>query len=175
MRIKNTSVLYPVVVHNSMNQYFKILLIGIGMSICSFGLTFIFYSFVLTNLGDWTMSITQKYLIFNLNPIDNSLFQWFPVIIALVHISFRIKEIKIYFKTLLWTLCSLLTMFFIGVAIALLTWTNEGSESPLLPDYLKYQPNTYYWTIFLFLGILVSVLFLFLKQGNRLSQNKNNS
>ncbi len=53
-------------------------------------------------------------------------------------------------------------MIFLGLIIALLTWTNEGTENPLLPEYLKYQPFHYYWTVFIVLGLILSISYLYI-------------
>ena len=152
-----------------MNQNLKIISFGILLSSISFGLLLILYYYVFTKLGDLTLPLTKKYLVFNFTSIDQGLIRLFPLIIALIHVSFRDKETKAYFRNVLWIYLSIMTMIFLGFIIALLTWTNDEAENPLLPEFLKYQPFKYYWTLFIVFGLIVSISYFYKLKNKMIS------
>ena len=145
-----------------MKQNVRIIIYGVLLCILSYGLMLILDYFVFVKLGDLTLPLTHKYLVINLNSIDRNLIRSFPLLLAIIQISVRRSQTKIYFKTVLWTFVSIISMMFLGLIIALLTWKHENIENPLLPDFLKDQPFDYYWTIFIITGLLISIIISYL-------------
>lgn len=144
-----------------MNLKLKIFVIGILLCSISYGLMFLLDYFIFIKLGDWTLPLFKKYLVIHLTLTDMFLVRWFPLILAVSQILTNINATKIYFKTVLWSFVSVIGMLISGILIALLTWTNEKAESPLLPEFLKYQPFEYYWTIFIIGGLMISILIMY--------------
>lgn len=128
-------------------------------SILSIELMLIIINYLFANIGTWTMAISNKYLVINFTPIDKILITFFPVVPAFIHSIGESINITAFLKQALWLFISVILFFIAGLGIGLLTWTTTSSISPLLPNYLKYQPFTYYWTLFLIPSILIPVIF----------------
>ncbi len=150
----------------SLNQTLKTLLIITGMCVLSLIAAY-FVNLIFNHLGDWTMSMNQIFLVHNLSIVDLNLIRWFPLLIALILNLTDTWNTKTYFKIVLWTLSYLLIFLSVGIAIALFTWTNTQNPSPLLPQYLSYQPFSFYWTVFITLGITLPILFHILKRKHK--------
>lgn len=148
----------------------KYIMVIILTSILSIELMLILINYVFAHLGTWTMSLSNKYLVINLTPIDKALITFFPVVPAFIHSIGEGININAFLKQSLWLFLSVILFFASGIGIGLLTWTTTSSISPLLPNYLKYQPFTYYWTLFLIPSILIPIVFPFLSK----KQNKKN-
>ena len=120
-------------------------------------------------MGDWTMKMFKKYLVFNLTSIDRLLISWLPLILAFAYSFAGIKKIQEFIKKVLWTITTVLVFFLAGIAVGLMTWTSDGGDSVLLPEYLKYQPIKYYWSFFIVLGIIspaIPTIISYLKKSN---------
>ena len=141
-----------------MNQRLKILLSGLVLCIMTQSLMLFIDQYVLVRLGDWTMTMDNKYLILNWTILDKNLVRWFPLIIGISCVIFSVKDVHILVKRVFWTLLSVLSFIVIAILIALFTWTNDTADSPLLPEYIKYQPFVNYWTVFISLGILLAII-----------------
>lgn len=150
--------------YNQMNQNLKILLLGIGMSPISYGLMTILFLYLPTT----TMYLTSRYIIVEFIPVDWILAYSCPIIIALVQIAARIKQVKVLIKNVLWTLGMMVMMIFIGMLTAIYTWKGPGREDSLIPEYYRYQPFKFYWTVFIVLGILISAKLILLYKDNGL-------
>ena len=142
-----------------MNKYLKIISLGVLLSIASFGILLLLYFYVFTKLEDLTLLITKKYIVFNLSSIDQGLISLSPLIIALIHVFASDKEIKPYFENIFWISLSIITLILFGFIVAVLTWTNDGD--PIIPEYYKYQPFKYYWTLFIGFGLIVSISYFY--------------
>ena len=142
-----------------MNKNLKIISLGVLLSIASFGILLLLYFYVFTKLEDLTFLITKKYIVFNSSLIDQGLIGLSPLIIALIHVIASDKEIKPYFRNVFWVYLSIITMILFGFIVAILTWTNDGD--PFIPEYYKYQPFKYYWTLFIFWGLIVSISYFY--------------
>jgi len=136
-----------------MNQILKLILIAIGACIVSIGLMLFIDLIVLVYLGDWTMEMTDKFLVLNWTAIDRYIVRWFPILVVLGCILIRDYSIKRYFRKMIWTFLSLILSVFVAVIFALVFWTSEGGDSAFLPQNIRYQPFENYWTIFIVLGI----------------------
>ncbi|MFD1553275.1 hypothetical protein DNU06_16800 [Putridiphycobacter roseus] len=147
-----------------MKPEFKIILTGIGASIVSILLQWFFNYYVLVKLGDWTMALNQKFLVHQTTTLDVLLLNYFPIIIAGIFIVGGVLQTKQYRKFILWTSFSIIIMMILGFVVGLITWTTEGAVSPLLQQYIKYQPFKNYWTIFITLGVLIPLIIKYLKR-----------
>ena len=138
-----------------MKQNLKIVLTGIGMCIVSFGVLL----FVRDILLGLTNSLTEQYLIFNFTSLDANLIFLCPIIIALIQIVLKIERVDFLMKSVFFTLIGIILMIFIGLIVALITWESEDGQ--LLPGYYKFQPFVNFWTIFIALGMLSSVISIY--------------
>ena len=141
-----------------MNQSLKIVLAGLVMCIMTQGLMLFIDHYVLVHLGDWTMAMTNKFLVFDWTITDKNLIRWFPLIVGVACAIIGVRDLQIFIKRVFWTLLTVLGFILIAILIGLFTWTSNGGDSPLLPEYLKYQPFSNYWTVFIAVGILLPLI-----------------
>jgi len=104
------------------------------------------------------MKVFKKYLVLNLTSIDRFLISWIPLILAFAYSSFGIKSLQKFIRKTIWSILTVLIFFLFGILISFMTWSSDGGNSVFLPEYLKYQPIKYYWTIFVALGIVLPVI-----------------
>jgi len=106
------------------------------------------------NLGDWTFKNFQKYLTFQIKPIDHFLVQFSPLFFVYPIVKYKLNYWR---EMLLMTIIGICTIFLaitVGIAVGLYTWGNEESN-PLLPEYILEQPFGNYWTVFIVIGIAI--------------------
>lgn len=118
------------------------------------------------NVGDWTFKYFQKYLAFQLKPIDYVLVQYSPLIFIYPILRNKLHYVK---NMLLYTSLGVLTIFtamLAGMFIGVYTWSSDSS-SPLLPEYILKQPFENYWTIFILIGLIIPVILLILKKERK--------
>ncbi|MFT6500962.1 MAG: phage shock protein PspC (stress-responsive transcriptional regulator) [Crocinitomicaceae bacterium] len=154
-----------------MNQGFKMILAGLVLCIMTQALMLFIDHYVLVHLGEWTMEIANKFLILNWTTVDKNLIRWFPLIVGLACALANVKDIQVLIKRVFWTLLTVLSCLLLAYIVALFTWTNEQADSPLLPQYIKYQPFVHYWTVFIAFGILVPMVPLFRDRRKRAGNN----
>jgi hypothetical protein len=147
-----------------MNQNLKILLTGLSMCIATLAFIVFIQLYVFNHLGDWTMATVNKFLVFHWTTLDNNLIRWLPLIVGVAYVISGKKRIDRFIKRVLLTLLSVIIVLILGILIALITWTSDGADSPLLPRYIKYQPFENYWTVFIVIGILISTIPIFFNQ-----------
>lgn len=135
-------------------QTITLLLILCG---CTYTIMFITDKYLMAHLGELTMIITNKYLIGGWNHLDRLLLTFFPLIIGVVFILSGFRSLKDYLVRIIWTFLLLLISLILGLTVALMTWQNLEGDYILLPKYIKHQPFTFYWTIFICLGIIGSI------------------
>ncbi|MFT6280946.1 MAG: phage shock protein PspC (stress-responsive transcriptional regulator) [Salibacteraceae bacterium] len=150
-----------------MNQSLKIILAGLVLCIMTQALMLFIDLYVLFHLGEWTMEIANKFLVFNWTITDKNLIRWFPLIVGVACALANVKDIQALIKRVFWTLLTVLGCLLLAYIVALFTWTNEQADSPLLPQYIKYQPFVNYWTLFITFGILIPIVPLFRSRGKR--------
>lgn len=141
-----------------MNHSLKMILAGLVMCIMTQGIMLFIDHYVLIHLGDWTMAISDKFLVFKWTTIDKNLVRWFPLFVGIVCALTRVQKLEVLVKRVIWTLTSVIIALLTAVIIALFTWTKTGADSFLLPDYLKYQPFDHFWTVFILIGILLPLI-----------------
>ena len=157
-----------------MKPEFKIIILGIGASIVSIVFQWFFNYYVLAKLGNWTMALNQKFLVHQTTATDVLILNYFPIIVAGIFIVARTLQIKLYLKFILFTSFSIIILLTLGFVVGLITWTTEGSVSPLLPLYIKYQPFKNYWTIFITLGVLIPLVMKLIKGSNNKTVHNTN-
>jgi hypothetical protein len=144
----------------------KNLLLAAGTSIfCLFitiSFTLILNLYLLNILFEKTQTKFNKYLIFKLHPIDNWILCFYPLLFIYPILLRKSPFIKTMLMNTFLGLLMIFLCFIAGYFIALNTWTSNGVSS-LLPDYVKYQPYSYYWTLFILSGIVFPFLRLFYK------------
>ena len=113
----------------------------------------------------------SKYLIINFNGIDNLLLLFFPAITFSYFLLKRIVQPKVFLKTVLLTFLTVTLTVLSGIIIAIGTWTKSGSN-PLLPGYIRYQPFSHYWTIFILLGIFIPIILHHFQKQTPLQNNQ---
>lgn len=141
-----------------MKHKLKIMLAGLVLSFITHALMLFLDHYFLIHMGDWTMKIFKKYLVFNLTLIDRLLISWLPLILAFAYSFIGIKKLQKFIRKVIWSILTVLVFFLIGILTGLMIWTSDGVDSVLLPEYLKYQPIKYYWTIFIALGIILPAI-----------------
>ncbi len=154
-----------------MNQSLKIMLAGLLMCIVTHGLMLFINLYFLIHLGDWTMAISNKYLLIDWTVLDRNLVRWFPFFVGVMCAISRVKKIQILAKHVLWTLLSVIGFILLGIIIALLTWTSKGADSQLLPESLKHQPFANYWTVFIGIGILLGLMPIVLRRKDNIKKS----
>lgn len=135
------------------------------------GLMLFINNFVLVVLGDWTMQIANKFLIINLTIIDENLIRWFPFIVGLTCALTNVKDLQVLVERVFWTLLTVIGFLLLAILVALFTWSSNGADSPLLPEYIKYQPFMNYWTVFIALGITLPMIQLIWKRKKNAEVN----
>lgn len=141
-----------------MNHKLKIVLTGLVLCLMTHTLRLFLDHYFLIHMGDWTMKIFKKYLVFNLTSIDRFLISWLPIILAIAYSFAGIKKIQVFIIKVMWSITSVIVFFLLGIIVGLMTWTSDGGDSVLLPDYLIYQPIKYYWSFFIVLGIVLPAI-----------------
>ncbi len=137
-----------------------ITLLSIGIMVI---FTFVLSFYFLMNLGDWSYYVIQKFLILNLQQIDQILIQFSPLIYIFPILK---SKSKFWVEMLLMTVSSVCLIFLsliIGIAIALMTWGNKKFPSSFLPNYILEPPFQNYSTIFILIGISIPIILLFYK------------
>lgn len=126
--------------------------------------TFMYFMFfyVFMNLGDWTFKYFNKFLTFQLTPIDHFLVQFTPLFFVYPIIKNKLSYSKELIKTTVLGICTLFLSILSGILLGILTWPHDES-SPLLPEYIRVQPFGNYWTIFIIIGICVPFVMLIRK------------
>ena len=140
------------------NPSVKLILIGLVFCIFTHALMFFLDYFILTQIGKWAQDIFSRYLIFHWTTLDRLIIRWFPLFITGIYIFSGMKSASQLLYQFFWITLSILMFFLLAVFVALFFWTNDGGDSPLLPDYLRYQPFANYWTLFIALGILLPLI-----------------
>lgn len=156
-----------------MNVRLKIILTGLVLSLMTHALMLFIDHYFLIHMGDWTMKIFKKYLVFNLSSLDRFLISWLPLILAFVYLILNIQELAVFIKKVIWSIITVLTFFLFGIVIGLWTWTSDGGDSILLPEYLKYQPIKFYWTIFISLGLVLPTIPTLIKYLKNMDSTSN--
>jgi hypothetical protein len=144
-----------------MKQTLKILLIGLVLCILSEGILIFIHLYLIGHLGEWTYPVVNKYIIIEWTKSDSNLTRWLPLIVAIFYIISGKRKIEEFIKRVFLTLLSFIGFFVLGILFALIFWTSEGGGSPLLPEYIKYQPFAHYWTIFIAIGIILPIIPIF--------------
>lgn len=116
------------------------------------------------------MKFFGKFLIFELTSLDRNLVRWLPLLIGTVMLIKTPKDTRTIVKSILISLATVFFTIILGIIIAINTWTNEGTDSPLLPEYIRYQPFQYYWTTFILIGLIISTLF-YIKKRSKYEEN----
>ena len=101
------------------------------------------------------MAMSNKFLVFDWTIVDKNLIRWFPLLLGMVYTMIGVKNLELFIRRVFLTILTTLAMILIAVITGLYTWTSESGPSPLLPEYLKYQPFTFYWTVFILIGIIM--------------------
>lgn len=135
-----------------------------AMCLLTVGLMWFIDLYVLWHLSDWTLALANKYLILNWTGTDRNLVRWFPLIVGIVCTMVGVTDLRIFIKRVFWTLLTVMAFLVLALFIALFFWTIEGGPSPLLPEYIKYQPFANYWTVFIVLGVLLPMFPLIRKR-----------
>lgn len=145
---------------------FKIILLCLGMSMLSICMVNLLHRYVLVHLGNLTLDFFQKYLIIHFTTTDNVILNFFPVITGLIFLLLgKNKKSMAVLMLILQMFLTIYLAIIAGIFIALITW-NQTNPNPFLPDYVKYQPFPYYWTIFILLGSFIPMVFnRFRKKG----------
>ena len=140
------------------------------MCIVSIGLMQFLDFVVLMHLDNWTLKFFGQFLIYDWTSLDKNLVRWFPLLIGILMLIKKPKDSTTIFKSIMMSLAFIFFSIIIGIIVALYTWTNEGAESPLLPEYIRYQPFQNYWTMFVLSGLIISILF-YLKKSKKIENN----
>lgn len=151
-----------------MKQTIKILLTGLVLCLLSQGILLFIHLYLIGHLGEWTMPVVGKYIIIDWTKSDSNLIRWLPLIVGIVYIISGKRKIDEFVKRVLITLLSFIGFFLLGILFALIFWTSEGGGSPLLPEYVRYQPFKHYWTIFLATGIVLPLIPIFKDRNDEL-------
>lgn len=128
--------------------------------------------YVLINLGDWTLAFANKYLILYWTGTDINLIRWFPLIVGIVCTIVGVNDLRVFIKRVFWTLLTVVAFLVLALFIAMLFWTSEGGPSPLLPEYIKYQPFANDWTVFIALGVLLPMIPLIRKRRDNVDNDE---
>lgn len=136
----------------------RIVLFGCLMCVCSYVFMLIADIYFMANLSELTMRFTGKYLIGGWNNVDKIVLAFFPFIASIIFISMRRHDVKEYLIRIGWTFLMLIISLILGLTIALFTWQNLEGDFMLFPKYIKHQPFSFYWTIFICLGFVASML-----------------
>lgn len=137
----------------------QILLVSAIICVFTIMITILLDLYVFPNLSGLINKWSQKYLIFNFNIFDYNLIRYFPLIAMLTLLRKQNITVKYLIKINAIVLISILLSISIGFVVAINTWTNASAISPLLPTYIKYQPFSMYWTLFILLGISLPLIF----------------
>jgi hypothetical protein len=146
----------------------KIVLIGVAFTFLSLAYLLILDFFVLGNISDWSMKLFQKYLIIDFNIQDKILIRWFPLLLSIIVIYTKDMGTKSFIRLILSGYITVSFSLLLGYFLAVITWTSGGAISPLLPEYIKYQPFTNYWALFILFGIVLAI-WLHFKKGKESS------
>jgi hypothetical protein len=141
-----------------MNPKVSFIIIVVLLSAISFGMMYAIDEIILPGLGKWTIDRFGKVLIIHLTPIDKTLIRFFPLLISTFLLFSGIFNLRLTILLQLTVLTSVIFALLIGTSIGLLLWPGTNEVSPLLPEYTKQQPFTYYWTTVLALGILIPII-----------------
>lgn len=150
----------------------NILWIGLLLCGCTYYSMVTVDNTIMAHLGDLTMKLTNKYLIGGWNNIDRVLLTFYPLITGLVYILLGFRSAKDYLIRIIWTFLILLSSVILALIVALFTWQNLEGDYMLLPKHIKHQPLSIYWTIFICMGILVSLLPILLKHNKDSNSNQ---
>lgn len=130
--------------------------------------TFMYYVFfyLFMNLGDWTFKNFQKFLTFQIKPIDHFLVQFSPLIFIYPILKYKLNYWREMLLMTVIGICSIFLSIIAGITVGLYTWGNDKS-SPFLPEYILEQPFGNYWTVFILIGIITPIAILTLKNRRK--------
>lgn len=104
------------------------------MCIITQGVMLFIDHYFLIHLGDWTMAMSNKFLVFDWTIVDKNLIRWFPLLLGMVYTMIGVKNLELFIRRVFLTILTTLAMILIAVIIGLYTWTSESGPSPLLPE-----------------------------------------
>lgn len=144
--------------------------LNIIITIVSVALTVTFMYFVFfylfMNLGDWTFKNFQKFLAFQIKPIDHILVQYSPLLFIYPIIKYKLNYSKEMILMTIIGMCTIFLSIIAGIAIGIFTWGRDKT-SPLLPEYILEQPFGNYWTIFIVIGVILPIAILMWKNRKK--------
>jgi hypothetical protein len=136
------------------------IIICAAFTVLSFGFMAFIDSIIRPYLGDFSASPLHNHLAISFSEVDRMMIRWHPLAIAFL-LTFKKNLVAIsIIRLMLAILVSLSLGLVLGWLVAIFTWPLPTGTSPLLPSYtyIKYQPFTFYWTIFISAGILLPVI-----------------
>lgn len=146
-----------------MKPILKMTFLCLGTSVLSICISQYLFILGLGQLGNLTLKSFHKFLIVNLSMIDTILLCFFPIILGTVFILHKSTNYRLLLKIILQTFLTLILSVVAGIFFAIVSW-EEKSSNPLLPEYIRYQPFSFYWTLFICLGIFIPITYYFLKK-----------
>lgn len=149
----------------------KIFLIGLLLCGCTYFIMVTTDNKIMVHLGGLTMKLTNNYLIGGWNNIDRLLLTFYPLFVGLAYTLLGFRSVKGYLIRMVWTFFIILTSIISALVVALFTWQNLERDYMLLP-YIKLQPFSIYWTIFICMGILGSMMPILLNRNKGSQSNQ---
>jgi len=138
-----------------MHNNLKLFLLGILLIIVTDYYFSVLNEIFFSNVYKWTNEIWSVQLFVIFNPLDLILILLSPLMMTITQIKQKDHRPGILILDSFIAICFISCFLLMGIILAI--FISEPQNDTLLPDYYRYPPNIFYWTVFIILAIVISI------------------